>query len=173
MHTRHLLRSGDLHPGSLAPEPALSTAMLYCFLMEVIKINPLGLRFYKLLVCLYGNHMQSPVLLDSHLKSPLTIRATWLLRVPPNMCMWLHFIWLLTSSSHKCSILGILILVHVGIVYIWFPSCNPEQKREGGREESRYCPPLSRSWMYSKVLWWSSVKPQRSSSKVWGRPSPL
>lgn len=56
-HTHNLLWSGDLHTGNLAPEPVLSISMPYCFLMEVIKISPLGLRFYKLHVCLYGNHM--------------------------------------------------------------------------------------------------------------------
>lgn len=40
------------------------------------------------------------------------------------------YIWLLTSSSHKCSVLWTLVLVHIRIVYIWFPSCNPEQKKE-------------------------------------------
>lgn len=32
--------------------------------MEVLKTNPLGLSIYKLLIYLYGNHIQSYVLLD-------------------------------------------------------------------------------------------------------------
>lgn len=51
-----------------------------------------------------------------------------------HMHMIRFYIWLLTSSSNKCSILWALVLIHTWIVYIWFPSYQPEQMREEGKK---------------------------------------
>lgn len=108
--------------------------------MEIIKINPLGLRFYKSLVCLCGNYIHSNVFLDSF--EIITNHKNHMTPVCPtkHVHMITFYTWVVKSSLHVCSKLWILVLAHVRIVCIWFPSCNPEQKRGEGEKVSTVFP---------------------------------
>lgn len=144
--------------------------------MEGININPLGLRAYKLLVCFYGNCIQSSVFLDSY--EITTDRKNHMAPVCPtkHVHMITFYIWLLNSSSHECSKLCSLVLVHIWIVYIW--------TKEGGRKKVG-TPPFLDLECAQKVLRWSRGETwafpercgggllregrQRAAKALWGR----
>ena len=69
----------------------------------------------------------------------------------------MFYMWLLTSSSDQGPIWRTLLLLHIGIIYIWFPSCNLEQKREEGKKVGTVLLFLDHECI--KVLSWNSVKP--------------